>query len=817
MRKILPIILLFICFQTIAQVTIKGKVLRAENGENLIGATVSVKGTTRGTIVNISGSYELQVPETQKEIILVAKFIGFQNFEKKINIGGLASYEVNFELISNDMQLADVVVSARRVEEFLQKVPVAATVVNSSEIERRSVYSTIEALNNVPNMLTDSWLASQPSFSIRGLSSNFDNVGFESTVALYIDDVYFSRGFGFNSTLFDIERVEVLRGPQGTLFGKNTVGGVVNVVSETPEFATNGQAEINFGNYGFMQFRGKYNTELIKNKLAFRLTGAYTGRNGFIQDANEASQATNKTRFGGFRGSLFYKHNEKTNVTGRFFYGRDGKGENTFVYGAGSDGEQPLGFPADGYESTNQNTPNTFERDQYGATIKVESQLKQGALTSITAYNSSFDQYFGDNDQTIKDVSGWGRNQKLKNFSQEIRFASPRDKQFSYIAGLYYLNENVAGRDTFTLAADFLPVAEVLLGQSIGQIPNYFESATTNAEIKSQSAAAFISGQYRVNKQFSVSGGMRFTSERKKMDYYQPLSYFNFRQKDVAAIEYYAIELGTKESPVKLSTLDNVFSGDLSFNYEFNPFTMGYFKYSRGFKGAGFNTSVTYDSSGASLLFKPEFVNTFEIGYKSKFNERTKLNLAAFYVGYRNKQEILDQGYRISVANAARTNGAGIEGEFSWMYKRLRLDLSSGLVGMKYRDFIFGEDENGNPISYAGNRLLKAPNFTLSLAPQYTIELPSSKYRVILGGNINHVGKAYNDISNSEVLARRAATIVNARAAFMPKNGKWSIALWGKNLTDARFIQHGFEYEWGNQISWSRPRYIGLEMYLNFF
>ncbi|MCU0324608.1 MAG: TonB-dependent receptor [Spirosomaceae bacterium] len=817
MRQILPILLILTYFQTIAQVTIKGRVTRAENGEPLIGATVSVKGSTRGTIVNAGGTFELKLPESSKDISLVAKFIGFQDSEKKINFGGLASYELNFEMISNDMQLADVVVSARRVEEFLQKVPVAATVINSGEIERRSVYSTIEALNNVPNMLTDSWLASQPSFSIRGLSSNFDNVGFESTVALYIDDVYFSRGFGFNSTLFDIERVEVLRGPQGTLFGKNTVGGVVNVVSETPEFATNGQAEINFGNYGFMQFRGKYNTELVKNKLAFRLTGAYTGRNGFIQDANRNSQAANKTRFGGFRGSLFYRPNDKTNVTGRFFYGRDGKGENTFVYGAGSEGEQPLGLPADGFTNTNQNTPNTFERDQYGASVKIESQLKFGLLTSITAYNSSIDKYFGDNDQTIKDVSGWGRNQELKNFSQEIRIASPRDKQFSYIAGLYYLNENIAGRDTFTLASDFLPLAEVLLGKPIGRIPGYLESATTNAQIKSQSAAAFFSGQYRINKQLNISGGLRFTSESKKMDYYQPISYFNFRQKDVRIIEYYAIELGTKNEPVKLSTLDNVFSGDVSLNYEINPFSMTYFKYSRGFKGAGFNTSVTYDSSGASLLFKPEFVNTFEFGYKSKFNERTKFNFAAFYVGYRNKQEILDQGYRISVANARRTNGAGVEGEFSWMYKRLRLDVSSGLVGMKYRDFIFGEDENGRPINYAGNRLLKAPNFTLSVAPQYTIELPSNKYRVILGGNINHVGKAYNDISNSEVLARRAATIVNARAALMPKNGKWSIALWGKNLTDARFIQHGFEYEWGNQISWSRPRYIGLEMYLNFF
>ncbi len=793
---------------TFSQVKISGIVKRAENAEPLVGATVTIKGTTRGALVLLNGIYVLTSPKNVGEITLIAKFIGFKDVETIVVLSGIAK-TVDFEMTSNDLQLPDVVISARRVEEFLQKVPIATSVISASDIERRSVYSTIEALNNVPNLMTDSWLASQPTFSIRGLASNFDNVGFESTVSLYIDDVYYSRGFAFNSTLFDIERVEVLRGPQGTLFGKNTIGGVINVISETPEFNKSGQAEINFGNYGFVQFRGKYNTILVKDKLAFRLTGALTSRNGYIKDINEDNEPTNKTLFGGLRGSLFYKPTKKTTVLARFFVGRDAKGENSFVYGSTEDGD-PLGVEADTYESTNNNTANTFERNQSGGSVKVESEFKKGTFTSITALNNSKDIYFGDNDITKLDVSSWGRTQKLTNFSQEIRFSTPRDKKFSYVGGLYFLYENVSGRDTFSLSKDFLPLGEILLEKKLGSFPNYLETATTNSKINSTSAAVFFSGNYRFNKKASISLGVRLTTENKQLSYYQPLTHFSNNGKVVGGIDYYATELGSKNDPFEKKTLDNALSGDISYNYEFNPFMMGYGKFSRGFKGAGFNTSVSGDETGAALVFKPEYVNSFELGLKKKFNDRTRLNAAVFYVDYTNKQEILDQGYRITVANAEKINGWGAEAEFSSMIKRFRIDISGGLVGLRYKEFMFGEED------YSGNYLLKSPKYTFSVAPQYTIDV-SEKYRINLNANINHTGKAYNDISNYELIARRATTILNARVALMPKNGKWSIALWGKNLSNERYIQHGFEYEWGNQISWSRPRNVGVEMYLNFF
>ena len=399
-------------------------------------------------ITNRLGRYQLTITEP---VTIVARFVGFRDIEVPLQPTG-KPIEQNFEMVSNETQLTDVLVAANRQDEYLQRVPVAASVVGRRDLERRSIYNTMEALNNTPNLITDSWLNSQVSFSIRGLSTVFDNVGFESTVALYIDDVYFSRSFAFNQTLMDIDRVEVLRGPQGTLFGKNTIGGVIHVISEKPDMATYGQIELNYGNYNFRQIRAKFNQQLIKNKLAVRLTSALSLRDGYVTDRVPAIEAVNKTNFFGLRGSLLYTPTNRVTLTLRGNYGRDNNAENTFVYASKPD-YNPVGIRADEGLNTSQNLPNDFNREQYGGMGKLEVKLGRNTLTAITALNRSVDSNYGDNDVSAADASRWGRTQTLQTFSQELRINSPRDQKFAYVAGLYYLNERISVTDTFTLSS----------------------------------------------------------------------------------------------------------------------------------------------------------------------------------------------------------------------------------------------------------------------------------------------------------------------------------------------------------------------------
>lgn len=796
-------------------ITFSGKVTRAESGEVLIGASVSVKGTTRGTITDASGKYRLNAKG--EDVVLIAKYIGFKDREIAVKVNGREKITVDFAMVSNDTQLQDIVVTANKTEEYLQKINVAATVISSKDIEQRTSYSTLDALKDAPLVLTDSWIASQTSFSIRGLANNFDNVGFESTVGLYIDDVYFSRGFAFNSALFDIDRIEVLRGPQGTLFGKNTIGGVVNVISEKPEWANNGQGEIVYGNYNYLQLRGKWNYELIKNKLSMRLTGALTRRNGYIKDPNPAINASNGNNYNGLRGTLFYNPNDKTDITFKAYYGRDSKTEQTMIYLSGQD-ETPLGVPASDIDSYSANTPQTFYRNQSGGMVRLNRKVGENTFTSISAFNSSEDFVKQDFDETIVDVSRWGRKQNLKNFSQEFRLASPRtdDRTISYVGGLYFLSERIKGLDTSSINEGFLPFARKYLNSKVPDIKGFQETYDVHSDIQSVSFAAFASGSYKLSDKLKLNAGARLTAEARKLSFYQNIGYFNYNGKPVKLMDTYAAQVASAQNQLTRQTNDNVLTYDISLDYKVNPYVLTYVKYVKGFKGTGFNTSVTRDVTGSALVFKPEYVTSFEAGFKSKFSNRMKLNAAVFYNNYLNKQEFLDQGETVTIVNADKTGGMGAEAEFSAMLKGFRVDISGGVIDMKYKKFIFGKDENGELIDFSGNKLLKAPNVTLSVAPSYTYNL-IDKYKLLVGLSINHVGKAYNDISNSEIIARQPSTILNSRISIMPKNGKWSVALWGKNLGNQLYYQHGWEYSWGSQASLSRPRTYGIEMYLNFF
>lgn len=192
--------------------------------------------------------------------------------------------------------------------------------------------------------------------------------------------------------------------------------------------------------------------QLIKNKLAVRLTSALSLRDGYVTDRVPAIEAVNKTNFFGLRGSRLYTPTNRVTLTLRGNYGRDNNAENTFVYASKPD-YNPVGIRADEGLNTSQNLPNDFNREQYGGMGKLEVKLGHNTLTAITALNRSVDSNYGDNDVSAADASRWGRTQTLQTFSQELRINSPRDQKFAYVAGLYYLNERISVTDTFTLSS----------------------------------------------------------------------------------------------------------------------------------------------------------------------------------------------------------------------------------------------------------------------------------------------------------------------------------------------------------------------------
>lgn len=298
------LLLLFFLLENNAfsQVIIQGVITDATNNVPIIGAVVGDKRQEIMTTSNEQGRYELLIPvEANGDVIIVTiNYLGYKEVKRVVEILPEDVGETltqNVELYIDPVALQDVTVTANKVEENLQDVPIAASVIDARNLEVRTVSSTQQAVETIPNLVFDAFVPGQPVISLRGLATNVTNPGIENSVGLYIDDVFQSRSFNFNSVLMDINRVEVLRGPQGTLFGKNTIGGLLHIISEAPKFDNFGAVELSGGNFNLLQVRAKANVELVQDKLALRLTGAYKRRNGWIKENNPLLQDENGINF----------------------------------------------------------------------------------------------------------------------------------------------------------------------------------------------------------------------------------------------------------------------------------------------------------------------------------------------------------------------------------------------------------------------------------------------------------------------------------------------------------------------------------------
>lgn len=833
MRKTLLFVLAFAPFFLNAQTIIKGYVKDLTNNEPLIGAFITIKGTSLASVTDETGSFQILTPAVKeaKNFILVVNHLGFKEKYEAIEVLPIDEGETlikNFELEPDPLTLKDVTVTANKVEEELQNVPIAATVIEANNLTKRTVASTDEAFAVVPNLVTDAFLPSRATFSLRGLASDFTNVGIENSVGLYIDDVYYSRSYNFNSTLFDIERVEVLRGPQGTLFGKNTIGGVLHIISEKPKMGGNfGSVEINAGTYRFLQFRGKYNAVLKKDKLALRVAGAYRQRDGWMRQENPEVAENNGAQFFGGRVSLLYKPSPKTDIQLMGYYSKDSKADFTEDYKVPVEGVNLIQVNSDEQDYTDRKgseneTGRDFFRDSYGAIGRVDVKLgRVHKFTAISAVNGYKSDYARDLDASSVDAVFSSNSSGLKNFSQELRISTPREnRKFFYVAGLYFLQENLENQDSLAFKAGMVPVWKVILQNPSLQLPNYFESVTLDGKINSTSYAAFASSSLELTERVRLNAGLRFTREEKDIEFVQtPNSPFGILQALVAT------PVGRADDPFKRSALDNVFSGNIGMDFKTSDNILLYFSFGRGFKGSGFNLAFTPDVNveKVAFQFKPEFLNSYEIGLKLKSGNRYLWNAAVFVTDFKNKQEVVTAGSSVFVANAESIQGQGFEGEFTGIWtKFLRTDISLGLLNLRYLNFPFFDPITLEQTQLSGNKSLKAPNYTFKVAPEFHTTM-GRDLKVLLRFDYDVVGKVYNDIFNTESLARQPVDwkerfgLLGARLSFSTVNERFSVSIWGKNLFDDVYIQHGWKYTWGEVASVIPPRMVGIELRTNFY
>ncbi len=823
----ITVILLFFFFQNDAQVIIQGNVTDITNNQPAIGAFISVKTLNVYSVTDVDGSFELVLPTPSelKSLVLTVSSMGYRTLNEVLEIQPIDDGETITKILKiepDPLTLKDVIVTANKVEEELQNVPLAATVISAENLKNRSISDTDEALEMVPNLVYDEFEPSRAIVSVRGLSSDFINLGAENSVGLYIDEVFYSRLTDFNSSLIDIERVEVLRGPQGTLYGKNTIGGLIHIHSEKPKMGNFGSVELSSGNFNYLRARLKGNVELIDNKLAVRLAGSYRKRDGWMLEDNPALKDENGILFYGGRLSLLYRPSERFSFLLRGSYSRDAKTTFTSDYKIAPFGNI-LGVPdeyTDPYDrrlSQNENAVE-FDREQYSAVGRFDVKLDRvHTLTSISSYTFSDIINLRDLDATPVDATINGGILSIENLTQELRISTPREnRKFFYVVGAYFLRETFENNNLLGLRKGAQPAIEFTLGVPFGSLSfipeNYFEDVNSFNINKSTSLAGFFSGSYEISERVRLNGGVRLTYEDKQIEAWREIT-TNFESFPNG---FASFPVASEAEPLIRDTTVTIFSGNVGMEFRTTDNTLLYVNYSRGFKGPGYN--VTFSQASPIFVFRPEFINSYEFGIKLKHENRFLFNAAVFVNNFQNKQESVAVGADIFVSNAKAVEGQGIELEFTGIWNRfLKTDIALGALHMKYTDFPFLNPDTQDPndlINLSGNRAFKSPGFTFKFTPELYLPL-GRELKMLIRADYDFVGKVYNDIFNTEDLKREAAGRLNARIGFMTKNERYEIALWGRNLTDEVYFIHASRFNVGDIVTVNAPRLLGIDLKAN--
>ncbi|MYM37971.1 TonB-dependent receptor [Duganella qianjiadongensis] len=648
-----------------------------------------------------------------------------------------------------------VVVTAQKREQRLQDVPVSVSVMNAQSLASAKIDTGTEIARLVPNLrVSNLGDESQPKFSLRGISTSEFNLNAISPTGAFFDEVYIGAQYLGGAQIFDTERVEVLRGPQGTLFGKNTTAGAVNFISKRPRFKPEAELTVGAGNYGYKEAKGVLEVPLIDDRLTarFAFTGAHS--DDYIHNVNpgghdlsnidrKAARLTLGFKDGeGLSGSLrLFDVNNNPDAIGAVNTGLASNGLNAL-------GKNPRLNPYTGkrlgdYEVADDRSGEISVRGS-GAYLTLNKSTELGTITSITSFLNGRFQNLVDADGTMDPLLHIDFRSGTHEFSQDLRFTTAFDGPFQFITGVYHQRDNVDIGTAYTIFGG--PPAMPILNQQYQQ--------------ERRSNAVYLDGTYQIDDIWTAYGGVRYTRDQGRLN--------RFRVTPLIP------EQG------QLSYDDRKPTGRLGADAKLAPDLMLYAHYARGYRSSAFNGGALTNAADLNVA-QPEYLNSYEGGLKSQmWNRRLTVNLSAFRYDFRNQQFINVVGIgnqQLVNAGQSRITGTEIE-SFLQVDKQLRLSASLGLLNGKYRSLLL------NGVDLAGKRMIEAPRYTGNVGADYSV--PVQNYLLTMHADASFIGDQYF-LATNEANSRVGATRdVSARIALQAASRKWEVALYGKNLSDNR-------------------------------
>lgn len=671
----------------------------------------------------------------------------------------------------NQLALEEVTVTARKRTENLQDVPISITALDSDALRASGTNSLGDLYASVPNFeYSDSGFSTFSQVVIRGVISSDSLAGFETATGTVVDDVYVGRSAAYNTALLDVERIEILRGPQGTLQGKNITGGVINITTRRPTERFTGGAELSMGSLSLRQFRGYVSGPLSEGKVAGKLSGMIRKRDGSVEDiatGNTLGNSDNQS----VAGQLLFTPNDSLEVLVGADYSKDDIYDNSTMYTAPGEVTRLL-TPTVRSRKLSMDFDGQTERKVFGTFARVEYTAPSGlTFTSVSSYRGFDVDGFFEQDGTLSRLVNTGKVQEQRQYSQEFRLSSATDGPFDWLGGLYYFNEKI---DEQTRGAFFAFGVDTI----------------ALATVEGESIAGFGSLNFDVGDRSNASVGLRYTSD--KRDFKGAAGYLGLAPAGIApcappAGQPFCPFTGTSQIKVPLpippsSLSDGTMTGDLTFNHRWTPAISTYVKYARGYKGGGFVTNLASTSLGDPV--DPEYVDSFEIGYRSMLMDgRVRLNATAFYLDWKDRQVVDFDPVR--VANVARNDkkatSSGAEFELNaQLSEAFSLDLNAALLDATIKEGFVTKPGIGQ-VSLNGKDTPYSPGASYGGALQFR-RPASDRITVFARGEVNWRDSFY--LNSENTFKAPSTTLLNARIGVESSDGRYSLALWGKNLTD---------------------------------
>jgi len=661
--------------------------------------------------------------------------------------GSAASADQPPEVASLDT----VTVTAQRRPEAAQTVPIALTAFSAAALETHRISSLQDASRLTPGLLVSSFSQSSPTIAIRGANNTFSQMGVSKPVAVVVDDVFIPRNSAASFELFDLDSLTVLKGPQGTLFGRNVTGGAIIINTAKPVYGHNAsRADLSLGNYNSVQANALANFA-IGDEQALKVSAAVKRHDGYGSD-RLTGQEQDDLDSRNLRAQLRLGVNQDVEALVSADYAQDSTGGRTLSSTSlGDDGNR---------RTSELGVSQSYGRTLWGLSAKIEWALPAGEITSITAlrHSTSSEDYSGVGAYyallTTGSQSLTHDAEAVRTWSQELRYASPKWQGGDFQAGIFLLDED----GTRQLGVRGLAAKTGALASS----------TLADQAVRTRSYSVFADGTWHLSPSVDLVTGVRYTYDRKiadlnRQDLVRPVNNF----------EAHGLSASWKELTPRVAL-----------NWKPSRQALLYASVTKGFTAGGFNTDA---SSLAALItpFNPETVINREIGLKSQWlDNRLRVNLSVFDMRYRDKQEFVNNTVTgiLSITNASEATIRGEELEValrpvSW----LGLSANYGHLNARYDRFVIGN------INYTGNPLASTPRTKFSFAAD--IKVPVATLGNLVGAvSYGRISDYNTGAANDPNLQVPGYALVNANLGIESSDGRWRVLAWIKNATNKDYI-----------------------------